>query len=292
MVSDNYLLHIMNISIFNKFGALNSVPVFAAFQEGCKRHRIRVTEHNSAADVAVIWSQLWAGRMAPNRAVWQEFIASGRPVIILEVGQLNRGVTWKMGINGVNARGWFGEGTESGRAKKLAVRLQPWHQGDHILIAMQRSDSEQWAGLLPPEKWLDNTVAKLREHTDRPIVVRPHPRQKLQPKMGIKFQTPVALRGTYDEFDFRSNLPRAWAVVNENSGPGSQAIMDGVPAFVGAYSMATPVANIDFSTIEKPLMPERAEWLEDLCHTEWTLGEISSGLPLGRLLGRLNTRCI
>jgi hypothetical protein len=277
----------MNISIFNRFGALNSVPVFQAFQEGCKRHRIRVTEHNSAADVAVIWSQLWTGRMAPNRAVWQEFKATGRPVIVMEVGQLRRGVTWKLGINGVNARAQWGEGNDPDRVRKLAMRLQPWHSGDHILIAMQRSDSEQWAGLPPAEQWLEQTVNRIRAHTDRPIVVRPHPRQRLKPISGVQIQQPQALRGTYDEFDFRSSLGRAWAVVNENSGPGSQAIIDGIPTFVGADSMALPVANTDFALIEKPRMPERSAWLEQLCHTEWTLGEIASGLPLARLLKSL-----
>jgi hypothetical protein len=279
----------MNISIFNKFGALNSGPVFEAFRNGCRRHNIRVSEHNSAADAAVIWSHLWAGRMLPNQAVWQEFTASGRPVVVLEVGQLMRGVTWKMGINGVNARAWWGDGIAPGRANKLAVRLQPWHQGNHILIAMQRSDSEQWAGLPASEQWLQQTVDQIREHTDREIVVRPHPRQRLQSIPGVKIQQPQSLRGTYDEFDFRSNLSRAWAVVNENSGPGSQAIIDGIPAFVGAYSMAAPVANMDFALIEKPRMPDRAAWLEQLCHTEWTLGEITSGLPIGRLLGRLKS---
>ena len=279
----------MNISIFNKFGALNSVPVFAAFQEGCKKHSIRVTQHDSTADVAVIWSQLWAGRMAPNQVVWREFVASGRPVIVMEVGQLMRGVSWKMGINGVNARAWWGEGREENRTGKLAMRLQPWNQGDNILIAMQRDDSEQWAGLPPATEWLTRTIDRIREHSDRPIVVRPHPRQTLRPIPGVKMQPPLALRGTYDEFDFRGSLSRAWAVVNENSGPGSQAILDGVPAFVGAYSMAAPVANMDFSTIEKPLMPDRTEWLEDLCHTEWTLGEIASGYPLSRLLSRLKS---
>jgi hypothetical protein len=53
--------------------------------------------------------------------------------------------------------------------------------------------------------------------------------------------------------------------------------------------MAAPVANMGFSTIEKPLMPERTEWLEDLCHTEWTLGELSSGYPISRLLSRLKS---
>ena len=277
----------MNISIFNKFGALNSVPVFEAFREGCKRNRIRVTEHDSAADVAVIWSQLWTGRMAPNRAVWQEFTAAGKPVIVMEVGQLMRGVTWKLGINGVNARAQWGEGSQENRAKLLSVRLQPWHQGDHILIAMQRTDSEQWAGLPSAEQWLRKTVDRIRAHTDRPIVVRPHPRQRLAPISGVQIQQPQALRGTYDEFDFRSNIGRAWAVVNENSGPGSQAIIDGVPAFVGADSMAVPVANTDFVLIEKPRMPDRSAWLEQLCHTEWTVSEIRSGLPLGRLLKSL-----
>jgi len=192
-----------------------------------------------------------------------------------------------MGINGVNARAVWGEGIESARADKLAMRLQPWHQGDHILIAMQRSDSEQWAGLPAAEQWLEHTVNLIRKHTDRPIVVRPHPRQKLNLIPGVQIQQPQALRGTYDEFDFRSSLGRAWAVVNENSGPGSQAIIDGVPAFVGADSMAVPVANTDFSFIEKPRMPERSAWLEQLCHTEWTLGEIASGLPLSRLLKSL-----
>jgi len=277
----------MNISIFNKFGALNSVPVFQAFREGCRRNRIRVTEHDPTADVAVIWSQLWTGRMAPNREVWQEFTAAGRPVIVMEVGQLMRGVTWKMGVGGVNARAQWGEGTEPDRVRKLAMRLRPWHQGDHILIAMQRTDSEQWAGLPPAKQWLKQTVDGIRAHTDREIIVRPHPRQRLQPIPGVRIQQPQALRGTYDEFDFRSSLGRAWAVVNENSGPGSQAIIDGVPAFVGADSMAVPVANTDFSQIENPRMPDRAVWLEQLCHTEWTLGEIAAGLPLSRLLKSL-----
>ena len=78
-------------------------------------------------------------------------------------------------------------------------------------------------------------------------------------------------------------------MVNENSGPGSQAVLDGVPAFVGAYSLAAPVANQDFARIESPLMPDRAQWLEQLCHTEWTVSEIRSGLPLGRLMSRLKS---
>jgi hypothetical protein len=40
-------------------------------------------EHNSmdsSADVAVIWSQLWHGRMKHNQGVWETFRRNGRPV--------------------------------------------------------------------------------------------------------------------------------------------------------------------------------------------------------------------
>jgi hypothetical protein len=79
-------------------------------------------------------------------------------------------------------------------------------------------------------------------------------------------------------------LKTTWAVINHNSGPGSQAIINGVPAFVGASSLAAPVGNLDLSQIENPLRPDRTQWIEQLAHTEWTTAEIESGVPLKRLL--------
>jgi hypothetical protein len=88
---------------------------------------------------------------------------------------------------------------------------------------------------------------------------------------------------TYDDFDFSRALSNAWAVINWNSGPGSQAIMSGIPAFVGATSLAAPVANLDWSQIETPVRPDRSEWLINLAHTEWTCAELATGQPIARL---------
>jgi hypothetical protein len=93
---------------------------------------------------------------------------------------------------------------------------------------------------------------------------------------------------TYDDYDFDKTLRHAWAVVNWNSGPGSQAIMSGVPAFVGSDSIAAPVANLDLSQIENPSRPNRAQWLVEVSHSEWTVDEIAAGLPIARLLGKPN----
>jgi hypothetical protein len=279
----------MKISLFNNFGALNSVPVFAAFEQGLRICGIQSNNHDLDADVAVIWSHLWSGRMRPNQDVWKTFRDSGRDVIVLEVGMLQRGRTWKVGLNGVNRRAWFGQDLQSNRAHKLGVHLKSWQQGKNIVIAVQRGDSEQWYGLPEPKIWVEQTVAKIKSVTDRPIVVRPHPRQRITNIAGVTVRTPRPLVNTYDSFDFDTDLANAWCVINENSGPGCQSVIAGIPAFVGSDSLAAPVANLDLADIEKPWMPDRTAWLEDIAHTEWTAEEIASGYPVQRLLSRLQS---
>ena len=279
----------MKISLFNNFGALNSVPVFAAFDQGLHALGIQSNSHDIDADVAVIWSHLWSGRMRHNREIWKTFRDSGRDVIVLEVGMLKRGRTWKVGLNGVNRCAWFGQDLQDNRAHKLGIHLQPWRQGENIVIAVQRGDSEQWSGLPEPTTWVEQTVAKIKSVTNRPIVVRPHPRQRITGIAGVTVRQPRPLVNTYDCFDFDTDLANAWCVINENSGPGCQSIIAGVPAFVGADSLAAPVANLNLLDIEKPWMPDRTAWLEDIAHTEWTVEEIASGLPVQRLLSRLQS---
>ena len=274
----------MRFGLFNKFGALNSQPVFAAFQQGLDQLGLSYSSHNMSADVAVIWSVLWHGKMKNNQAVWQHFRNQGKPVIVLEVGMLQRGHTWKMGINGTGSAAIYGYGLDLQRPQKLNLQLKPWHTtGDDIVIALQRDDSEQWAGQPPVEKWLKQIVNQLRQVSQRPIVIRSHPRREVVVLPGCVIDKPLHMPNTYDDFDFDRVLNNAWAVVNWNSGPGSQAVMSGVPAFVGGDSLAAPVANLDWSQIETPARPDRSEWLINLSHTEWTCDELATGKPIARL---------
>ena len=272
------------VGIFDQYGALNSPPVFQAIRTGLDRLGIAHSSMDSGADVAVIWSVLWHGRMRQNHSVWQWFRAAGRPVIVVEVGMIQRGNTWKLGLNGTGIGCYPGE-IKPGRAEQLRLRPQPWtNRGVNVVIAVQRSDSEQWAGQPPTVAWLHETAKKLREHTDRPLIIRPHPRQRIADVPGCWIKSPQPIPGTYDGFDYDRCLQDAWAVVNWNSGPGSQAILNGVPAFVGASSLAAPVGNLDLAAIENPVRPDRTEWLEQLAHTEWTIPEIETGEPLARLI--------
>ena len=155
----------MKFSLFNNFGAKNSVPVFAAFEQGLKATGHQCSKHDMDADIAVIWSHLWSGKMKNNQPVWKHYVDTGRDVIILEVGMLKRGITWKVGLNGVNRRARFGQGYFPNRAKQLGINLQDWNQGQNIVIAAQRSDSEQWAGLPSANCWLQDTITKIKQHT-------------------------------------------------------------------------------------------------------------------------------
>lgn len=275
----------MKFGIFDKFGALNSAPVFAAFSQGLDTLGFAHASHDLDADVAVIWSVVWAGRMQANQQVWQHFRSQGRPVIVLEVGMLDRGGTWKMAVNGTGSYAYHGHGLDLDRPRKLGVTAAPWRSsGDHVLVCCQRTDSLQWQGQPNIGHWLSDLRDRLRLYTQRPLMLRPHPRQRVPHITGFDMVLPKSIPGTYDDFDFDQGLVRAWAVINHNSGPGIQAVLQGIPAFVDASSLAAPVANLDLADIELPIRPDRGTWLIQLCHTEWRPEEIASGWPIERLL--------
>lgn len=274
----------MRISYYTNQIALNAQPVLNAFLQGCAQLGIETVANSTEADAAVIWSMLWHGRMKDNEAIYRMYRSQGKPVFVLEVGMLQRGITWKLGLNGTGKDCYPGI-INPYRANQLHISCSPWkNNGVNIIIACQRTDSEQWVGQPSMTTWLNDTVKILREHSDRPIIVRPHPRQRISNISGCTIESPKPIPGTYDSFDFDHTLLQTWAVINWNSGPGCQSIINGVPSFVGPSSLAANVANLDLTHIETPIRPNREEWLNQLAHSEWTITELASGEPLNRLL--------
>ena len=282
----------MKFNLRRQFGALNSSPVFDAFHAGAVAlgHDV-VTNSNDGIDV--IWSVLWHGRMAGNQAIWQRNVQQGKPTIVLEVGGIKRGTTWKAGLNGINRDGdYLPSGNDSTRAGLLGLDLKPWRtKGKFILICGQHDKSLQWQNMPRMSNWLLDTIKTIQKHTDRSIVFRPHPRCPL-PDIEREFknvyrQVPNKLAGTYDDFDMK--FDNIHATVSYSSNPGIHSIINGVPAFVGTSSLAYDVGNdIDFlEDIEEPHMGARQHWLNDYAHTEWTVEEISQGLSLKLLTSKL-----
>ena len=279
----------MKFSLWTAYGALNSKPVFDAFEHSLISNGHTVTRNDSNTDVNVIWSVLFNGRMAGNQTVWEQ----KKPTIVLEVGGINRGTTWKVGLNGINRDAYFGEqDNDRSRADHLGLVCKPWRSnGDFILICGQHDKSLQWQGMPRMSNWFLETYDEIRKYTQRPIVFRPHPRCRLDHiERGLKNvyrQEPNHIANTYDNFDM--GFDNVWATVSYSSNPGTHSCINGVPAFVSTHSLAYSAGNdIDFlHDIENPMMPERQQWLNDYAHTEYTIEEISQGLALKNLTNRL-----
>lgn len=281
----------MKFSLFVDYGALNSKPVFSAFESSLKNAGHQVVYNSLQADVAVIWSVLWNGRMAKNKAVWDTFRQAGKPVIVLEIGGIKRGTTWKVGLNGVNRDAYFAPSNQtSDRANLLKLSTAPWRtSGEYILLCSQHEKSQQWDNMPRMSAWVMKTIEEIQAVSSRPIIFRPHPRFPLpdieRQYKNVYKQHPKLLLDTYDDFDLTYN--NVWAVVNYSSNPGVQAVLAGIPAFVGSSSLAFLVGNHSVSNIENPVMPDRQQWVNDLAHTEYTVEEIANGLPLKNLTHRL-----
>jgi hypothetical protein len=282
----------MEFNLWTQYGALNSKPVFEAFAEGCRQLGHSCT-YNGGNGIDVIWSVLWNGRMLHNQKIWSENKRLNKPTIVLEVGGIKRGTTWKVGLNGINRDGdYLPDSNDSTRASLQGLKLKPWRTtGDFILVCGQHNKSLQWQDMPSISNWFLNIYDEIRKHTDRPILLRPHPRCRLdQIERGLRNvhrQEPMQLVNTYDDFDMTFN--DIWATVSHSSNPGAQSIIAGVPSFVSPSSLAYDVANdIDFfHDIEDPLMPDRTQWLNDYAWTEFTVEEISQGIPLKRLTSML-----
>lgn len=281
----------MKFSVFNKFGALNSQPVFESFVSGLNRHGQQVVYHDMNADVAVIWSVLWNGRMRPSQDVFNKFRLEGKPVIVLEVGCLARDYTWKVGINGIN-RGHFEWAKSYQRLFPKQLAFGPDRtSGNHIVICTQNPLSEQWRGQPHTVKWLEYTINEVRKFSDLPIKVRAHPRVPMQYNLhnfkNVTLEKPSVRSNDQSLID---SLSTTKLVINHNSNPAIIAGLLGIPVHVHSTSLAFDISN-NLEDINNPKIFDREAWLKKLEKTEYTNEELSLGTVTDHLLRYINTSC-
>jgi hypothetical protein len=139
-------------------------------------------------------------------------------------------------------------------------------------------------GKINLQDWLLQTITTIRQYSDRPIVIRPHPGDKaskelIRPgnlKCKVKFSKSVRLSSNENLVD---DLRNCWAAINYNSSPVIGAAIEGIPIFVcdPEKSQSKEVANTDLSQIENPQMPNRQPWVERLAMSHWNFDELQSG---------------
>ena len=287
----------MRVSVYPKFGPINSKKVFEAFTQSLETAGEEIQLNcNGNSDVTVIWSVLWQGKMRGYQSIWEECQKKNTPVVVLEVGGIKRNETFKVGINGVNREADFANQTFDGeRWKKLNIELKPWRStGDTIIICGQHHRSHQWRNNPTMNLWFEQQINEIRKHTDRPIVIRPHPRNPtgfdISKWKNVTKVLPQRDYNTVDDTDFKETLKQAWAVVNYSSNPAMMSVFNGIPVFVSEQSLCYDVGNTSLSNINNPAMPDRSNWANKLAYTEWTTEEIKQGLPWQRIKKRLKEK--
>jgi hypothetical protein len=275
----------MRVAYFPNQCAQNSRAPMEALLSSLKQAGHVLVENSMDCDMVLLWSVLWHGRMAANQRAYLHYKQLGRTIIVADVGALYRGETWKVALNHITAEGYYGhkENLDWDRPRKLGISLAiNLSRNPAILLAGQHPKSLQASSLGSQEIWASEQFQRLRKITDRPILYRPHPRATVYkdrlPKNLVVID-PKPVQGTYDHFDLHFDYH---AVVNHNSGPGIQAGIAGTRPIVDVTSLAHPV-SVTLQDLDKPYIVDRDLWLVEICHTEYTIKELSQGMWMHRL---------
>ena len=163
------------------------------------------------------------------------------------------------------------------------LELKPWRQtGNHILILGQRTQSWNMLNRNGLD-WIIGMVARVKQYTDRKIIIRLHPgdktydlenRRKLHQ---IFSKTNVTVSNNPS---IAADLSNAWCSVGYNSTPNCASVIEGVPVYLDdpLNSWAREVGFDNLSDINDPPMPDREKWLEKIANIHWNNTEISTGV--------------
>ena len=161
-------------------------------------------------------------------------------------------------------------------SSRLNIQMKPWRtEGNHILVCLQRNGGWSMRGYNSVQ-WANDTIATIRNITDRPILVRGHPGDKKtryfpQHKDVFVSNSPSILQ----------DLKNAWATVLYNSSPSVISAIEGVPVFLTdpnpEHSQSHEVSNTKIKRLNDPKLFDRQEWIEKLAMCHWNFQELASG---------------
>jgi hypothetical protein len=239
-----------------------------ALQDGLRVHGVRARllhRHEAvASDTVAVWG--WRTGVQHRRA--------GRNVLVMERGYLGDRFVWSsLGWNGLNGHARFGRGRGNRFEQHFGHLRQPWRTGgDYVLIVGQVPGDAALRGRDLRPWYAEQATAAARYGL--PVRFRPHPLAAR--RTGGRFDVPGApqLSGELAEA-----LQGAALVVTFNSNTAVESLLAGRPTVaMDDGSMAWGVALRELpASLDADEPSGRAEWLDALAWTQWTLDEIASG---------------
>ena len=259
-----------------------------------------------AADIAVL--QGWIGfKSAPHLDLRKQVIdfqrQRGQHVVVidsnlfgfLEPADFNRYLRYS--VNGIfpTTGYYFDSQIDPGRWQEIkdnySFAEHKWQKNlnGSILICLQRDGGWSMGGVKVID-WLSNLLPKIRQHSQRPIVVRGHPGSlKTLVEVTARFPDVEISRNE----DIRQDFDRAWCTVTYNSSPGVASLLYGIPVIVTdpvpQRSQAWPWASTDLAMIEQPWRPDRTEFYNKISQCHFATRSLSNGRAWQFMRQRLPT---
>ena len=251
-------------------------------------------------DAAVIFGSYKIDRKRPQHRGKGVIINSGIPYVQLETQLIGRSITthehdeFRVGVNGFlwDDADWGFDYVDPTRYQKVFERNkydvnQKWKDnGDHIELCMQKVGDASLRGL-DIFDWTRDTIKELRQHTDRKIIVRPHPlyRKKLNHKAleeECAELKDVIWKGTNldtGEYEpIQNDIANAWCTVTYTSGTGIDAVLSGTPNIAcDSGSMVYEVSSKKLSEVENPYRGDRTAWMKKIAMCQWNTEEFENG---------------
>ena len=273
--------------------------VLHSFAKGCGG-TITNSGNTNGYDCAVIFGSYKKERGKSAHQGKGKIIESGIPYVQLETQLIGRPIDtafhteFRVGVNGFlwDDAKWGFEHIQSDRSKKVFERngydpkIEWKTSGNYILLCMQKVGDASLRGQ-DIFSWTEDTVKMLRQHTERQIIVRPHPlyRKKSRHAECKKIVTDyfnVLWQETDLEKDgfipIQQQLDNAWCTVTYTSGSGIDAVLHGVPNIAcDSGSMVYDVSSKEISEVEHPYTGSKTEWSNKIAHCQWSIDEFESG---------------
>lgn len=248
-----------------------------------RRGDLYAGEVESGYDLVVV-----SGMRRYCREVMTQYNQHGIHGITLDYGYLQRAFTsqdtnryWQVGIDHLN---WlYPDVAKADRLAALDIDIQSAVTAKDgrtvkLVCGQYPGDAAHDLDFAGMQQWAESQVEALRPLTNMPIFWRPHPAQ-------------LAIEGKYvpcrnaDETSFKplaEDLASADLVVTYRSNVGHDALLAGIPVYADRKAMYAKLCQPDLQQAVLSRCPSvslRKAYFQRVAYSQWTLPEVSEGLP-------------
>jgi hypothetical protein len=298
----------LNVGIFLKsVNSENLIHTLTCFANGVYRYEndnpimFHGTKYEPC-DVAVFFGS-WKDRPDAHHVLKKDIVLKAKNFICIETPLLGRGpvkdvledTSYRIGVNGFlrDSGNFNNKNSPSDRwdiiRKKFNLELKPWNNNQEgpIVIVLQLPGDASLRGC-NISQWAFSTAEKIRELTDRKIVVRTPQLDRVYDREWIeklsKITDVVFQKGTKE--NLIPTLEQAYCTVTYTSGMGIESVLNGCPTVAcNPGNFAFSISSQSVLEINNLKREDRQQWVQDLAYCQWDLDEMNMGLVWKHLKG-------